>query len=148
MIIAVDFDGTIVKQDGRAYSDVTTELEFIPGAHQALVELKRAGHVLMLWSARSAARLVRDPMTCPLAKAGITRPYARSWEHSQKINEARRMQMLRFVAERLPGIFDVVDDGSGGKPAADLIIDDRALRLGHGPHAASWRDIVETYGDL
>lgn len=51
MIIAIDFDGTVVKHD---YPNVG---EAVPGAISALHELVANGHSLILFTMRSGARL-------------------------------------------------------------------------------------------
>lgn len=47
MIIAVDFDGTIVE---HAFPEIGKEL---PGAFDALKMMKEAGHKLILWTCRN-----------------------------------------------------------------------------------------------
>lgn len=51
MIIAVDFDGTIVE---HRYPDIGKE---IPGAFKVLKKLKADGHILILWTYRSGKEL-------------------------------------------------------------------------------------------
>jgi len=51
MIIAVDFDGTVVK---HAYPGVGDELL---GATEVLLDLVQAGHDLILWTMRSGVEL-------------------------------------------------------------------------------------------
>lgn len=145
MILAIDFDGTVCRQD-RPYDDVETPLEFIDGAERALRALKRAGHVLLLWSARSSRDLLVDPMLDPLVRAGVRRIDMDQWRRSQPLNIARHRQMIEFVATRLPGVFDAIDDGASGKPHADRFIDDRSLRPGRGMGGVSWFDISEMFG--
>lgn len=146
MIICCDFDGTCVRQD-HPYDDVTSPLQLQPGAKQALQALKRAGHVLILWSARSSRALLIDPTLDPLVRAGIRRVDMAAWRRSQPLNIARHRQMLEFVATELAGIFDAIDDGSAGKPSADLFIDDRALRFGRARGGLAWNQIAGSYGD-
>ena len=146
MIIAIDFDGTIVRQDGRAYDDLDTPLEFLPGAKEGLLALKKAGHTLLLWSARMSAALLVDPSLDPLVRARVRRIDHVAWERSAPLNQARCQQMLDFIDRELPGIFAAIDDGAGGKPQVDCFIDDKALRVGYGPGAASWDRITYLYG--
>lgn len=121
---------------------MTTPLRFLPGARDALLSLKRAGHVLVLWSGRAANRsLLYNPELCPLVRAGLRQP-PKDWMRSRDVNEARRQQMLAFVAGELPGVFDVIDDGACGKISADLFIDDRALRM----TSDGWGQVARTYG--
>jgi hypothetical protein len=146
MFVAVDFDGTIVVQDGRPYEDVTTPLRFLPGAKEGLLALRRAGHVLMLWSARSSRALLYDPSHDPLVRAGVRRIDPRQWRASLPINRARHQQMLDFVRRELPDVFAVLDGGAGEKPHCDLFIDDKAVRMGRGPGALDWAEVAELWG--
>lgn len=141
MIIAVDFDGTIVEQEGRPYDDVVTPLRFMPGAREGLLALKNAGHVLILWSGRVSATIQPDP-GASLVRAGIIGSGPRS-----ALNQARYRQMVDFVTTHLSGVFAAIDDGRSGKPPAELFIDDRAMRLGAGGGAVSWPTLAEWYGE-
>jgi hypothetical protein len=143
MFIAVDFDGTVVEQHGRAYDDVTTPLRLLPGARDGLQALKRAGHVLSLWSGRASPALLDDPMLDSLMRAGVRRISSTTWPEQQRINRARHKQMLDFVRRELPGVFDAIDDGRSGKPSVDLFIDDKCLRYGA---SNSWRQIAASLG--
>lgn len=145
MFIAVDFDNTVVKQN-RAYEDTTTPLEFVDGAEQALRELKRGGHVLLLWSARASRALLIDPALDPFVRAGLRRVNVDQWRRSQAVNITRYKQMIDFVATHLPGVFDAVDDGAAGKPSVDRFIDDRAMRPGRGAGGMTWSEIAEMFG--
>lgn len=147
MRIAIDYDGTIVRQD-RPYDDVDTAPEFVDGAERALRSLKAAGHILLLWSARASRALLFDPMLDPLVRAGVVPLDMDRWRKSQALHIARHRQMLDFVAAKLPGVFDAIDDGAGGKPSVDCFVDDRALRLGNGYGAVGWWVIQEMYGDI
>jgi hypothetical protein len=51
MIIAVDFDGTVVD---HRYPDIGPD---VPGAREALHKLVNAGHSLILWTMRSEVHL-------------------------------------------------------------------------------------------
>ena len=145
MIIALDFDGTIVRE-GVAYADTTTPLRFMPGAREALVALKAAGHTLILWSARSNRALLYTPSWDPLVRAGLRKVNLARWRAELPVHRARYRQMMEFVERELSGIIDVVDDGLQGKPTADLFIDNRALRYGFGADALGWRGITALYG--
>lgn len=147
MVLAIDFDATVVVQEGRSYEDVTTPLQFMPYAKQALTALKQAGHVLLLYSARANRALLEDPEYDPLVRAGKRKVDAEAWRRSQKINLQRYKQMVEFVHRELPGIFDAVDDGRQGKPCVDLFIDDRAVKFGFGATAFSWPWIARMYGE-
>jgi hypothetical protein len=147
VIIAVDFDGVIVNQD-RAYDDLESPLQFNPGAREALLELKAAGHLLILWSGRLSSALLVDPMLDPLVKAGKKKVNLEWWRDSSlPIHQARAKQMLDFISRYLPGVFDAIDDGAGGKPSVDLFIDDRAIRFGVGPFSVAWDYIGHVYGE-
>lgn len=145
MIIACDFDGTVVQQN-RAYEDVESPLEFVAGADMAIPSLKRADHVLLLWSARSSRALLYDPLLNPLVRSGAVPFDMDQWKASQHIHLARYRQMLDFIGQRCIGWFDAIDDGAGGKPLVDMFIDDRALRLGTGLGALGWWALEEMYG--
>jgi hypothetical protein len=120
----------------------------MPGARRGLAALKRAGHVLVLWSARSSPALTEDYHLDPLVRAGVIRVDINEWPALRALNRDRRDHMLRFVAEQLPGIFAVVDDGYAGKlPGVDLFIDDRALRLGGGLGGVGWEAVAKAYGE-
>jgi len=146
MIIAVDFDGTIVQQDGRRYDDVETPLVFMPGAREALQAFKRARHTLVLWSGRARMSL-RDPLYLdPLVRAGIKTPRPRVPEE-YRLNEARYRQMLSFVTRELAGVFDYIYQGGEiDKPGVDLFIDDIAVRFGAGRGGLAWRELSRVYG--
>ncbi len=146
MILALDFDGVIVEQD-HAYDDLATPLRFVPDAKAGLLRLKRANHVLLLWSGRSSPALLRDPELDPLVRAGAKRLNRAAWEKMRPVHQARYEQMLAFVEVNLPGVFDAIDDGAGGKPSVDLFIDDKALRFGHGMGGLSWRALAYYYGE-
>lgn len=145
MILAIDFDGTLVRQD-RPYDDLESPLVFMPDAELVVPALKAAGHVLLQWSARASRALLFDPMLNPLVRAGVVPLDIAAWKKSQPLNLARHRQMLDFLATRCPGWFDAIDDGAGGKPLVDVFIDDKALRLGRGRGATGWWAIGEMYG--
>lgn len=146
MFFAIDFDGTVVEQS-RPYDDLTTPLRFMPGAKEALLSLKRAGHKLLLWSARSSRALLEDPMLDPLVRTGARRVDVDSWRERRALHTARYFEMLDFVERELPGVFDAVDDGAGGKPHVDFFVDDRAMKLGRGLNGFDWPTIAQIYGE-
>jgi hypothetical protein len=108
--------------------------------------MKAAGHIVLLYSARANRALRVDPMLDPLVRAGVVRLDRKAWEAEQSLHEARYQQMVQFAATQLKGLIDAVDDGEQGKPAADLYIDDRALRFGGGVDGYSWFDIARQFG--
>ncbi len=126
MIIAIDFDGTIVRQE-HAFDDLETPLVLYDGAADALHALKRAGHLLLLYSARGNAAHRIDPRLSALVRAGKLPLDWEKWQKRKRIVERRFQQMIEFVNTSLPGVFDAIDDGMQGKPSADLFLDDRAF---------------------
>lgn len=148
MLIAVDFDGVVVESAGRSYADTTTPLRFMPKAKEGLLALKKAGHTLLLYSARSNRALLFTPEWDPLVRAGVKRPNQLVWSESRKVHWDRYKQMLAFCEQELAGVFDAIDDGMQGKPLADLFIDDRALSFGDGVDRIGWEHIAVLYGDL
>ena len=146
MIVAVDLDSTLVDEWGRKFSDTTSPLKLMGGARKALQAMKAAGHVVLLYSARSNRALRVDPELDPLIRAGVVRLDRKAWEAEQPLHEARYQQMVQFAATQLKGLVDAVDDGAQGKPVADLFIDDRALRFGGGVDGHSWFDIARQFG--
>ncbi len=148
MLICVDFDDTVVSQRGRDYADVTTPLQFMPGARQGLLSLKAAGHTLVLYSGRANRSLRVDPNLDPLVRVGLKRVNMARWEENRVANQARFDQMIAFVDAELPGVFAAVDDGVQGKPSADMYIDDKALRLGYGTTGLGWTDVSSIYGNM
>lgn len=143
MIIAIDFDDTLVER-GPAYSDTKTPLVLKPGAREALESLKRAGHVLLLWSGRNNRSRQFLPEFDPLVRSGDVGRYPT--DESRKIEADRYRQMVHFCDSSLPGIFNAIDDGRQGKPAADIFIDDKGIRFG-GPDGMEWPEIAALYGD-
>ena len=140
MIMAIDFDGSIVRED-RAYNDLTSPLKFVRGAGDALYALKSAGHVLLLWSARANRALRENPYLDPLVRGGVRGVNAREWMAAQPLHEARYQEMIQFVKKELPGVFDAIDDGVQGKPDVDLFIDDKMLAR------IDWPAIRSTYAN-
>lgn len=149
MLFAVDFDGTVVNEDHR-YDDLDAPLVMVDGARDALVALRRARHRMMVYSGRSSRALLYDPRLDPWVRAGVVpEPPPATWEKSRALNLARYKQMVGFVERELPGIFDVIDDGTCGKVHADVYIDNRALRLGRtgGMGGLDWAQIAAMFGD-
>lgn len=146
MLIAVDFDNVIVMSKGRAYTDTITPLQFMPGAKEGLQALKRAGHRLLVYSARANRALLFTPEWDPLVRAGVKRPHEVTWAQSKELHWDRYRQMCNFCATELAGVIDAVDDGLQGKPLADVFIDDRALTYGEGADRIGWPQIAVLYG--
>lgn len=146
MIIAIDFDSTLVDEWGRRFDDVTSPFKLMSGARKALQSMKAAGHVVLVYSARANRALREDPMLDPLARIGAVKVDIVQWTKEQPLHKARYRQMVQFCETSLKGLVDAVDDGRQGKPAADLFIDDRALRFGGGVDGHSWFDIARQFG--
>ena len=146
MIIAIDFDSTLVDEWGRRFDDVTSPFKLMGGARKALQSMKQAGHVVLVYSARANRALREDPMLDPLARIGAVKDDIVQWTKEQPLHEARYRQMVQFCETSLRGLVDAVDDGRQGKPAADLFIDDRALRFGGGVDGHSWFDVARQFG--
>jgi hypothetical protein len=153
VLICIDFDGTIVRDD-RPYDDVSTPLEFLDGARDGVLSLRAAGHTLVLWSGRTNRSLLYsqewDPLvgrTDPLT--GVTykprMPLAMELA-GLEVHWARYRQMLAFIEANLPNVFAYVDDGLQGKPLADLFIDDKALRYSERANGYGWGIIRDLYG--
>lgn len=143
MNIAIDFDDTIVQR--KPYDNTDGHFEFVSGAREALYALKRAGHLLLLWSARSSLHLRRDWRLNALWVARPDRFDQARIEKSYELNERRYQEMLRFVALELPDVFDAIDGGCSGKPSVDVFIDDKALLLGGA--GVSWAEVAHAYGE-
>jgi hypothetical protein len=143
VIVCVDFDGTIVERDRMPF-------RFLPGAVDGLRALKRAGHVLVLYSARANRAVRYNPELDPLVRAGIRPvPSDEEWPNVAAAHEALYRQMCRFVAVALPGLFDAIDDGEAGKPICDVLIDDRSINpvSAGGPFSSGWAMVARTYGE-
>lgn len=140
MIIAIDFDGTLVE---RGPYDATTPLVLKRGAKMALVSLKRAGHILVLWSARTNRALLYNSEFDPLVRAGVVGDAQD--DATRELHADRLRQMYHFVETQLDGLFDAIDDGRQGKIEADVYIDDRSI--GFGMRGIDWPEIAGLYGE-
>lgn len=98
MIIAVDFDGTIVKDDYPFIGDP------IPGAIDTLKKLKKEGYQLVLWTCRTGQKLAEAIKYC--AENGI---------RFDAINENIRYRIVAY------------NGSDSRKISADLYIDDRGV---------------------
>lgn len=97
MIIAIDFDGTIVE---NRYPEIG---HFRPGAVEAIKQLRRDGYVLILWTCRTGLELGRAVAFC--AEAGI---------RFDGINQNLRSEIVKY-------------GGDSRKIGADIYIDDRGI---------------------
>lgn len=139
MIIAVDFDGTVVKETAWNYlGPLVLEQNALP----ALYALRNAGHSLLLYSARANQALQAQPSLDPLHRAGVI-TFPRTLQ-TAALAGMRFKAMVEFVETELPGIFDAIDDGRQGKPNADLFIDNRAVNFG--PYGMDWQEIAGCWG--
>lgn len=144
MVIAIDFDGTLVLplDDDDPLSDVQIQ----PGVVDGLMSLKRAGHTLLLWSARSNRAIRLDPYLDPLARAGVVQVDMAQWQRDSLVAQARYQQLLDYVGKYLSGIFDAIDDGQQGKSTADIFIDDKGRIFRVDKPEKAWRKIAKKYG--
>jgi len=127
MIVAVDFDGTIVEEG-------SSPLKVRDGAVTALRRLASAGHRLILHTCR-----LTDPDAAADAEG---RSYADAAEQAE--GRAREAEMLTFLAET--GLDRILVPWRGrGKPPADLYVDDRALQ-GRIGRPTGWRDLAAMLG--
>ena len=114
MIIAVDFDGTLVCQAPHGFyckKDI--------GSEAVLKELIEKGHKIILWTCRNNSK--KNPYNYHLV--------GKEWRKETSLKEA-----IRWFKERgipLSGVNSYKPGekfiGSSRKPLADLIIDDTAL---------------------
>lgn len=144
MILAVDFDGTLVRP--VPFDAIDVPLELLTGAREALEAFKRAGHVVLVYSSRANASLRLDGMLDPLVRAGVVPFDEATWEEEQPLHQARFEQMVDFCSKELLGLVDAVDDGVQGKPVADLFIDNRAVRFDGDPDS-DWTGLAARYGE-
>lgn len=102
MRIAIDLDGTIcqIKQSGQSYS----ELEPLPGAVERIRELRKAGHYVIIQTARNMA-------TC----------------QSNLGKVMRNVGLITLEWFEKYGI--EYDEIYFGKPNAEVYLDDRAVRF-------------------
>lgn len=142
MIIVVDFDGTVIEPQAEP-GEPSEKFILRRGALEALYSLKRASHVLVLFSSRANMAHRIDWRLNPLWANGIVPFDEATWEAGRQYWEEAFQQMVRFVDRELPGLFDAVDGGMQGKPIADLYLDDKAFRMG----LRGWRDVAMMYGD-
>ncbi|HMM16295.1 MAG TPA: hypothetical protein PKC47_02025 [Petrimonas sp.] len=97
MIVAVDFDGTIVHDDYPRIGDPVT------GAIETLRKLKKEGYILILWTCRTGLLLAQAVKFC--AENGI---------RFDAINANPRSEIIKW-------------DSDPRKIGADIYIDDRGI---------------------
>ena len=137
MIIAIDFGGCVAKQTDAG-------LVMKRGAPEALASLKRAGHVLLLYSSRTNRALQHLPEFDPLVANGTLG--SAQTDETRETAARRDREMRAFVAVMLPGVFDAIDDGRQGKPVVDLFIDNKAVAFG-GAYGMDWPALAALYGE-
>lgn len=143
MIICVDFDGCVVRQ--AAFNASWAELELVHGAKDALIAMRNAGHILVLYSSRANRALRVDPSLNPLVRDGIIRVDRERWAKEESTYQQRYETMLEFIADQLPGVFHAIDDGSQGKPDADLFLEGLGRTMD--THGSAWRRVMHAYGE-
>lgn len=142
MIIAVDFDGTVVEAMPYAGMVDPSQMRLRPGAKRALTALRVAGHLLVLSSVRSNQANRSDWRLNPLWASGQVAIDVELWAQRREWWEATHQAMLVFVEQQLPGVFNAVDEGVQGKPLADLYLDDLGYRMG----PRGWGEVEMLYG--
>jgi beta-phosphoglucomutase-like phosphatase (HAD superfamily) len=143
MIICVDFDNCVIQP--CAFDASHTEMKLVPGAVEALQQLRKAGHLLVLYSARANRSLRDDPFLNPLIRTGAIKLDRARWEAEAPAYRARYRSMLTFLADNLPHLFHSIDDGSQGKPDADLFLEGLGRTMDH--HGGAWRRVMHAYGE-
>src|ERR1700729_2927855 len=105
--ICVDFDGTLCDHAFPSIGKVK------PGAKEALETFKALGYIIIIWSCR----------TCSWDKEIFGYP---AEEYYHALDRLHVKEMVEWLAkEQIP--YDIIDDGSKGKPVADFYIDDKAI---------------------
>jgi hypothetical protein len=116
--IAVDFDGTLAS--GNNFPDIG---EPNPGARETLEYFKSLGYHILIWSCRTCHwhydTFGGDPTQYTLERIPVLKMI--EWLHAHKIP------------------YDAIDDGSKGKPTADVYIDDKAVQ--YIPEETGWEDV-------
>lgn len=106
-IIAIDFDGTLCDHQFPSIGPMK------PGARDAVARLKSLGFYIIIWTCRTCHWNYEvfggDPTTHTFDRPAVKDMIA--W----------------LAANEIP--YDEIDDGSRGKPLADLYIDDKAIRF-------------------
>lgn len=142
--IAIDFDGTLVRPLNP--DDPLSDVQLEPGVVDGLMSLKKAGHRLLLYSARTNRAIRQDPYLDPLVRSGAKPLDMAQWQRDSLVAQARYQQMIDFVSKYLSGIFDAIDSGEQGKPTVDLFIDDKARAFRVKNPEKAWKKIRRKYG--
>lgn len=119
-IIAVDFDGTLCDHE---YPNIG---KIKPGAKEALDLFRALGYTIMIWTCRTCH------FNYDVFGGDPTQP---------TLERTRVLEMKDFL--KLHDIpYDIIDDGSKGKPGADYYIDDKAIRFQN-----NWAEIAYSIHD-
>lgn len=114
--ICVDFDGTLCD---HAYPWIGP---IKPFARQALEVLRMLGYEIVIYSCRTC-HWNYDVFGGDPSMPTLERPFVK--------------EMIAFLdANKIP--YDIIDDGSKGKPMADYYIDDKGIRFEN-----NWREIAK-----
>jgi hypothetical protein len=123
MKVGIDFGHTIVNDTGDQDKKRLGILTLVPGAKEALQTMRDRGHIMLLYSHRANRARRIDKYLDPLVRAGLD-----EGDDDHRFHQARYQQMVKFVRERLPGIFHAIDDGQQGKANVDWTIDNKTIR--------------------
>jgi trehalose-6-phosphatase len=97
LIIAVDFDGTIVS---GGWPDITQAVP-LPHALETLLRLQQAGHRLVLWTCREGGRLAEALGWC--AAQGLSFCAANGPAPGDHHTASRKIYANLYIEDRLPG---------------------------------------------
>lgn len=101
MIIAIDFDGTIVE---HRYPDIGNE---IPDAIKILKKLKADGHILLLWTYRSGEELKQAVKYCKKKGLEFYAINNNSNDEDYDFTYSRKIYADVYIDDRnLPGLPD------------------------------------------
>ncbi len=146
MIISVEFDRALAAPHAYAAEEVRLR----QSAVNALVALRRAGHVLIVTSPRSNLAARVDPSLNPLVRAGAVRIDPKTWAASRETHSRRYTAMLRAL-KPLGALIAAVDDGAQGPLLVDMAITGDTVVNGRSmatePRRA-WAELALTYGDV
>ena len=108
-VIVIDFDGTLCEFDFPRIGPA------IDGAKEALQKFRELGYYIIIYSCRTSKWLSEQYEECD------TIP----------VMERQRVKDMVdwLILNEIP--FDCIDDGSKGKPAAEIYLDDKAYRVDH-----------------
>jgi hypothetical protein len=140
MLVAVDFDGTLVLDLPGG------ELELRPFVREGVLALRRAGHRLILFSVRANPSLWEDWQLNPLWVQGVLPFDELRWQAERQEHLRRYEQMVAWVERELPSAFALVYSGLGKPVGVDLYIDDKSLVI-PGTVGVDWLAVAEVWGE-